>query len=85
MYIKQNKPTLTEKNNYSGKISGLNDTIKGNYSSFHNYCNIFEKNLRNDETMKKFEKIIELVMLLKESKDMLKKHLETEFGGYTRQ
>lgn len=30
--------------------------------------------------MKKFERIIELVMLLKESKDMLKKRLKTEFG-----
>lgn len=86
-YKTKNTKTLTTKqiekylkeNNISGSVSGLNESIKGNYSSWHDYRKVFSTDQQNDKTMMMFEQIIEWVMLLKESKDMLKKKVEKFF------
>jgi CRISPR-associated endonuclease Csn1 len=65
--------------NIPGEVSGLNGTIKGNYNSYHDYENVLSDD-KTDATLQQFEKIIEYVMLLKESTPMLKSRIEKDFG-----
>ena len=87
-YVQKRTSTLSATNikkwlkeqGIDAEVSGLNASVKGNYNSYHDYKKVFAGEL-NDTTREQFEKIVEWVMLLKESKDMLKSKIEKEYGA----